>query len=215
MDKKEFIARRLARCFRPGEVVNLGTGIPELALAYTDPGVLLESDTGMLGIAAFASDPPQTCAHYFNCSCQAVLPAFGGCAFDTALCFGLTRTGHVDTAAVGALQVAANGDLANWAVPGRYFGMGGAMELTEGAKQVIVAMEHCSKHGVPKIVEECTLPCTAYRCVSLIITELCVMAVTEEGLLLTELAPGVTVETVQDKTDAHFRVSPALKVMEL
>lgn len=214
MDSKEIIARRLAQCFRPGEIVNLGTGIPESALPYSDSGVIFYSDTGLMGMGAPVTEGPQRSVHFFNVGCQEVLTTFGACTFDIAMAFGLTRMGFVDTTVVGALQVSEQGDLANWSIPGRYFGMGGAMELLAGAKRVIVAMEHCAKNGTHKIVRTCTLPCTDYRCVDQIVTELCVLHVTPEGLLLKELAPGVTVEEVQSKTEPTLLIADDLKVME-
>ena len=214
MDKKHLIARRAALCFRSGDLVNLGVGTPELIPLYTAPGVVFQAESGLIGMEPVPEDV--MCSdHYFNAGSNPCYPVFGAATCDLATVFGLMRSGRLDATVLGALQVSQYGDISNWASPTRRFGMGGAMDLVSGAKKVIVAMEHCTKDGAPKILRECTLPYTGRRCVDLIITELCVFSVTPEGLLLEELAPGVTVEEVQAKTDAPFRISNDLKVMEV
>ena len=138
----------------------------------------------------------------------------GGCGFDVAMSFGVIRSGRMAATVLGALQVSEHGDLANWATPGRAFGMGGAMDLVNGAKQVIVAMELCAKDGSPKIVKECTLPYTGRRCVDHIVTERCVIDVTPEGLMLTELRRGHSIEEIQAAVEPELIISPELKEME-
>ena len=214
MDKKHFIARRTARCFHDGDIVNLGVGIPELTSLYTSPGVVFQAESGFIGMGPY-SDGLERSEHYFNAATDLCRPVFGASTCDLAGSFAIMRSGRLDATVLGTLQVSQYGDISNWASPSRCFGMGGAMDLVSGAKKVIVTTEHCTKNGAPKILRECTLPYTGRRCVDLIITELCVFSVTSEGLLLEEIAPGVTVEEVQAKTDAPFRIAEDLKVMEV
>ena len=214
MDKKHLIARRAARCFRDGDLINLGVGTPELISLYTPSGVVFQSESGLIGMGP-ALEGLERSEHYFNAAALPCRPMPGAATCDLATVFGLMRSGRLDATVLGALQVSQYGDISNWASPSRCFGMGGAMDLVSGVKKVIVAMEHCTKEGTPKILRECTLPYTGRRCVDLIITELCVFSVTPEGLLLEELAPGITIEEVQAKTDAPFRISEDLKVMEV
>lgn len=211
MDQRELIAKRAAAYFRPGDVVNLGIGIPGLCTNYAVPGVMFHTENGFLGMGPLA-EGMQKRESFCNATAQEFVPVEGGSAFDTAMSFGIIRGGRLDATVLGGLQVSEHGDLSNWATPGRAFGMGGAMDLVNGARQVIVAMEHCAKDGTPKIVKECTLPYTGRRCVHHIVTELCVIDVTEEGLLLRELAPGHTVEEVQEKTEAELKISSDLKI---
>jgi len=213
MDKRLFIARRAARYFKSGDVVNLGFGIPSLCGAYAEPGVFLQSENGFLGVGAIA-EGLNINDRMFNAGGIPYLPVLGGCGFDVAMSFGVIRSGRMAATVLGALQVSEHGDLANWATPGRAFGMGGAMDLVNGAKQVIVAMELCAKDGSPKIVKECTLPYTGRRCVDHIVTERCVIDVTPEGLMLTELRRGYSIEEIQAAVEPELIISPELKEME-
>lgn len=214
MDKKHFIARRVAQCFHDGDLVNLGVGIPDLISLYTPPGVIFQSESGFIGMGPY-SDGLELSKHYFNAGAEYCRPMFGAATCDLATSFGMMRSGRLDATVLGAFQVSEQGDLANWATPDRFFGMGGAMDLISGATKVIVAMEHCTKDGQPKILRECTLPYTGRRCVHHIVTELCVLHVTPEGLLLKEIAPSVTIEELRAKTDAPFRIADDLKTMEV
>ena len=157
MDNRHFIARRAARYFHSGDVVNLGIGIPSLCGNYAESGVLFQTENGFIGVGATAQGI-EISDRLFNAGGIPYLPALGGCAFDVAKSFGIIRSGRMAATVLGALQVSQHGDLANWATPDRAFGMGGAMDLVNGAKQVIVAMELCAKDGSPKLVKECTLP---------------------------------------------------------
>lgn len=215
MEAKERIARRVALEFKDGDVVNLGIGIPTLAADYLPAGVqvILQSENGFLGLAPLAgeADPELT-----NAGAKAVSINPGGAVFDSAMSFAIIRGGHVDVTVLGALEVDQEGNLANWMVPGKVVpGMGGAMDLVSGAKAVIVAMEHTAKDGGTKILRRCRLPLTGKAVVNLIVTNLAVFSVTSSGLLLQEVAPGVTVDMVREKTEADFAVSPALGVMPM
>ena len=205
MDNRHFIARRAARYFHSGDVVNLGIGIPSLCGNYAESGVLFQTENGFIGVGATAQGI-EISDRLFNAGGIPYLPALGGCAFDVAKSFGIIRSGRMAATVLGALQVSQHGDLANWATPDRAFGMGGAMDLVAGANLVIITMEHCNKSGAPKILKKCTLPLTAAHEVDYIVTELCVLHRTEDGLVLEELAPGVTVEEVLAKTDAELIV---------
>ena len=197
MDNRHFIARRAARYFHSGDVVNLGIGIPSLCGNYAESGVLFQTENGFIGVGATAQGI-EISDRLFNAGGIPYLPALGGCAFDVAKSFGIIRSGR----------------MANWATPDRAFGMGGAMDLVNGAKQVIVAMELCAKDGSPKLVKECTLPYTGRRCVDHIVTERCVIDVTPEGLVLSELRRGHSVEEICSAVEPPLIVSPELKEME-
>ena len=212
MDKRLFIARRAARYFKSGDVVNLGFGIPSLCGAYAEPGVFFQSENGFLGVGAIA-EGLNINDRMFNAGGIPYVAVPGACAFDVAMSFGIIRSGRMAATVLGALQVSEAGDISNWASPGRAFGMGGAMDLVNGARQVIVAMDHCTRDGKPKILKECTLPYTGRHCVNHIVTDLCVIDVVPEGLLLREIAPGLTVEDVQAKTEPTLIIAPDLKVM--
>ena len=210
MDKRHLIAKRAARYFKSGDVVNLGIGIPSLCGNYAEPGVLFQAENGFIGVGATA-EGLMVNERTYNAGGVPFIPVPGSSGFDVAMAFGVIRSGRLAATVLGALQVSERGDLANWSTPGRSFGMGGAMDLVNGARKVIVAMEHCTREGAPKIVKECTLPYTGRGCVDHIVTELCVIDVTKEGLLLRELAPGHTLEKVRAKTEAELSLAEDLR----
>ena len=212
MDKRHLIAKRAARYFQSGDVVNLGIGIPSLCGNYAEPGVLFQAENGFIGVGATA-EGLMVNERTYNAGGVPFIPVPGSSGFDVAMAFGVIRSGRLAATVLGALQVSERGDLANWSTPGRSFGMGGAMDLVNGARKVIVAMEHCTREGAPKIVKECTLPDTGRGCVDHIVTELCVIDVTKEGLLLRELAPGHTLEEVRAKTEAELSLAEDLREM--
>ena len=212
MDKRHLIAKRAARYFQSGDVVNLGIGIPSLCGNYAEPGVLFQAENGFIGVGATA-EGLMVNERTYNAGGVPFIPVPGSSGFDVAMAFGVIRSGRLAATVLGALQVSERGDLANWSTPGRSFGMGGAMDLVNGARKVIVAMEHCTREGAPKIVKECTLPYTGRGCVDHIVTEPCVNDVTKEGLLLWELAPGHTLEEVRAKTEAELNLAEDLREM--
>ena len=214
---REAIALRVAKEFRDGDVVNLGIGIPTLAANYIPEGrtVWFHTENGAVG---FGGSPPEgeEDIHMTNAGGGFVTALPGMSVFDTIEAFTIVRGGYLDITVLGAMQVSEKGDLANWLRPGRLIGgIGGAMDIVAGAKRVIAAMEHTDKKGTPKIVRECTSPLTAVRCVNMIITDMAVIEVGEDGLTLTEHAPGVSVDEIQSVTDAPLKVSADLKEMEL
>lgn len=223
MNNREQIAKRIAKEFKDGDFVNLGSGIPTLVGNYLDPSVrvVTHSEGGIIGCGPKDPDIPE---EYYDIYCRdaannAITYAKGGATCDSAMSFGLVRGGHLDYTVLGTMQVDQEGNLANWrALGGKLAGIGGAMDLATGAKSVIVATTHCDKAGVSKLMDKCTFPLTGMACVDLVVTELCVMKIDREKkcFILTEYAPGVSVETILQKTpNCHIVVSPDVKEMDL
>ena len=215
-EMKQFIAKRVAKELTDGDVVNLGIGLPTAVANYVPEGVnvLFQSENGFVGLGPAPAEGEED-KDIVNAGGQPVTILPGGTFFDSATSFGIIRGGHVDITVLGALQVDEKGNLANWMIPGKMVpGMGGAMDLVVGAKKVIIAMEHTVK-GNHKILKECNLPLTAAGEVNMIVTEMGVMEVTEEGLVLKEINPEFTVEEVQAATEAELIIPEDLKNMEV
>lgn len=212
---KEQIAQRIAKELKNGMYVNLGIGIPTLVANYIPVGIEIElqSENGMLGIGPFPTRE-NVDADLINAGKQTVTLRTGGSFFDSALSFGMIRAGRIDLTVLGAMEVADNGDIANWKVPGKMVkGMGGAMDLVASAKNIIVAMQHTDRNGNSKLLKECTLPITGLKCIKKVVTDLGFFEITDQGFLCNEYAPGVSIKEIQEKTEGRLIIADDIKEM--